>query len=74
MVADPADFFDLDPVSLSRLEGLGKKSATKLVKAIEVSLLIDITNVAYILPSLPDVPYLAGEVLAEFVVQSLPAC
>lgn len=49
MVADPADFFALDPVALSRLEGLGKKSATKLVKAIEVSLLIDFSNVAYIL-------------------------
>jgi len=48
-VADPADFFDLDPVALSRLDGLGKKSATKLVKAIEVSLLVDINNVAYIL-------------------------
>lgn len=38
MVADPADFFSLDPVALSRLEGLGKKSANKLVNTIEVSL------------------------------------
>lgn len=37
MVADPADFYALDAVTLSRLEGLGKKSATKLVKTIEVS-------------------------------------
>jgi len=49
MVADPADFFALDPVALSRLEGLGKKSATKLIKTIEVSLLLDISNLAHIL-------------------------
>lgn len=37
MVADPADFYALDAVTLSRLEGLGMKSATKLVKTIEES-------------------------------------
>ncbi|XP_024361735.1 uncharacterized protein [Physcomitrium patens] len=37
MVVDPADFYALDVVSLSRLDGLGEKSAAKLVKAIEES-------------------------------------
>lgn len=40
MVVDPADFYALDVVSLSRLDGLGEKSAAKLVKAIEVSQLL----------------------------------
>lgn len=49
MVVDFVDFFVLDFVVFLCLEGFGKKSVIKLVKVIEVSLLIDFSNVVYIL-------------------------
>lgn len=48
LLADPADFYTLTVDVLSKLDGLSKKSAVKLVKVIQVMCISDVMKILHL--------------------------